>query len=53
MFTRLLRCDCPWLLSADLSELDLPRSATIRFPHGKDKIMEFELSLQPDEGLYR
>lgn len=37
----------------DLSELDLPKKAQIRFPEGKDKIMNFELVLSPDEGLYR
>lgn len=41
------------LLSADLSELDLPSTATISFPEGKEKIMKFELVLRPDEGMYK
>lgn len=38
---------------ADISELDLPKGATIHFPGGKDKIMSFEITLKPDEGIYR
>ena len=38
---------------ADLSELDLPKSVAIRFPDGADKIMSFEVTLRPDEGLYK
>ncbi len=38
---------------ADISELDLPKNATIRFPEGKDKIMNFEVTLKPDEGMYK
>jgi len=40
-------------LCADISELDLPNGATITFPEGKDKIMNFEIVLKPDEGLYK
>ena len=36
-----------------MSELDLPKGITIRFPDGKDKIMNFEIVLKPDEGLYK
>lgn len=39
--------------SADISELDLPKSVSIRFPDGNDKIMNFEVTLKPDEGLYK
>lgn len=38
---------------ADMSELNLPRNATIEFPEGKDKIMHFEVTLRPEEGLYK
>ena len=38
---------------ADLSELDLPSTASINFPDGKDKFMRFEVVLRPDEGMYR
>ncbi|KAL4435638.1 hypothetical protein ABPG77_002601 [Micractinium sp. CCAP 211/92] len=37
----------------DISELDLPKSVSIRFPDGNDKIMNFEVTLKPDEGLYK
>jgi len=30
-------------LSADISELDLPKNVSIRFPDGNDKIMNFEV----------
>lgn len=40
-------------MHSDLSELDLPKGASIRFPHGDDKIMNFELILKPDDGLYK
>lgn len=38
---------------ADISELDLPKNVSIRFPEGKDKIMNFEITLKPDEGIYK
>ena len=38
---------------ADISELDLPKNVTISFPDGADKIMNFEILLKPDEGLYK
>mgnify|MGYP003306300601 CR=1 FL=1 len=41
------------LFHADLSEVDLPKGASIKFPGGKDDIMSFELMLAPDEGMYR
>ncbi len=40
-------------LQKDISELDLPRGVSIRFPEGEDKIMKFEITLKPDEGLYK
>lgn len=41
------------LSPADISELDLPKGVTISFPDGKDKIMNFQIVLRPDEGLYK
>ena len=41
------------LSPADISELDLPKGVSIRFPEGNDKIMNFEIILKPDEGIYR
>jgi ubiquitin-conjugating enzyme E2 M len=38
---------------ADLSELDLPKNCEIAFPEGADRIMRFDVTLRPDEGLYR
>jgi ubiquitin-conjugating enzyme E2 M len=37
----------------DLSELDLPKGGMLQFPDGKDKVMNFEFVLVPDEGMYR
>ncbi|WVZ23740.1 hypothetical protein V8G54_002284 [Vigna mungo] len=39
-------------LPADISELNLPTSCIIRFPNGKDDLMNFEVSIQPDDGYY-
>jgi ubiquitin-conjugating enzyme E2 M len=36
-----------------MSEIDLPKGVSIRFPEGNDKIMNFEIILKPDEGLYK
>lgn len=36
----------------DISELNLPKSCTITFPNGKDDLMNFEVSIRPDEGYY-
>ncbi|KAK3033850.1 hypothetical protein RJ639_034268 [Escallonia herrerae] len=38
--------------SADITELNLPKSCTISFPNGKDDLMNFEITIQPDEGYY-
>ncbi|KAL4516586.1 hypothetical protein Ndes2526A_g05133 [Nannochloris sp. 'desiccata'] len=40
-------------LQKDMSEIDLPKGVSIRFPDGNDKIMNFEIVLKPDEGLYK
>lgn len=39
-------------LFADITELNLPRSCTISFPDGKDKLMSFEIKIQPGGGYY-
>ncbi|XP_059623718.1 NEDD8-conjugating enzyme Ubc12-like [Cornus florida] len=39
-------------LHKDISELNLPKSCTIKFPNGKDDLMNFEISIRPDEGYY-
>ncbi|KAJ6304948.1 hypothetical protein OIU78_020487 [Salix suchowensis] len=36
----------------DISELNLPSSCTMTFPNGKDNLMNFEVSIRPDEGYY-
>eukprot|EP00899_Mesostigma_viride_P022951 jgi/Mesvir1/3840/Mv19804-RA.1 len=37
----------------DISELNLPKTVSIAFPQGKDKLLDFEVTLKPDEGYYR
>ncbi|KAL5715156.1 CAAX prenyl protease [Ranunculus cassubicifolius] len=39
-------------LHKDISELNLPKTSKIAFPNGKDDLMNFEITLQPDEGYY-
>ncbi|WRX08697.1 Ubiquitin-conjugating enzyme E2 - like 2 [Theobroma cacao] len=39
-------------LHKDISELNLPKSCAISFPNGKDDLMNFEVSIRPDEGYY-
>ncbi|RDY09762.1 NEDD8-conjugating enzyme Ubc12, partial [Mucuna pruriens] len=39
-------------LHKDISELNLPTSCTIQFPNGKDDLMNFEVTIRPDEGYY-
>ncbi|KAM3309453.1 NEDD8-conjugating enzyme Ubc12-like [Capsicum chacoense] len=36
----------------DINELTLPPICTINFPNGKDDLMNFEVSIKPDEGYY-
>ncbi|KAE8699975.1 NEDD8-conjugating enzyme Ubc12 [Hibiscus syriacus] len=40
------------LLLADISKLNLPKSCSISFPNGNDDLMNFEVSIRPDEGYY-
>ncbi|KMZ61987.1 putative Ubiquitin-conjugating enzyme [Zostera marina] len=39
-------------LHKDISELNLPKTSTISFPNGKDDLMNFEVSIKPDEGYH-
>ncbi|KAK4260013.1 hypothetical protein QN277_003189 [Acacia crassicarpa] len=39
-------------LHKDISELNLPKSCAMHFPNGKDDLMNFEVSIRPDEGYY-
>ncbi|KAG2244458.1 hypothetical protein Bca52824_093683 [Brassica carinata] len=39
-------------LHKDISELNLPSSCKISFPNGKDDLMNFEVSIKPDDGYY-
>ena len=41
------------LLCADISELNLSKGMSIKFPEGKDKLLIFEITMKPDEGIYR
>lgn len=43
---------CLHLCHADISELNLPKTTGITFPNGKDDLMNFEISIRPDEGYY-
>lgn len=40
-------------LLADMSELNLPSNITISFPEGREKLMHFQITIRPDEGIYR
>ncbi|OIV92906.1 hypothetical protein TanjilG_01040 [Lupinus angustifolius] len=39
-------------LHKDISELNLPKSCAIQFPNGKDDLMNFEVTIRPDDGYY-
>ncbi|KAJ0010536.1 hypothetical protein Pint_34580 [Pistacia integerrima] len=39
-------------LHKDISELNLPKTCGIVFPNGKDDLMNFEVTIRPDEGYY-
>ncbi|CAI9763699.1 unnamed protein product [Fraxinus pennsylvanica] len=39
-------------LHKDISELNLPKTCSISFPNGKDDLMNFEVTLQPEDGYY-
>lgn len=40
-------------LPADMVELNLPANMGIHFPGGKEKMMHFEITIRPDEGMYK
>ena len=40
-------------LPTDLTELSLPPNISIRFPEGKEKTQHFEITIRPDEGIYK
>eukprot|EP00236_Picocystis_salinarum_P005309 CAMPEP_0113925870 /NCGR_PEP_ID=MMETSP1159-20121227/3445_1 /TAXON_ID=88271 /ORGANISM="Picocystis salinarum" /LENGTH=182 /DNA_ID=CAMNT_0000926211 /DNA_START=168 /DNA_END=716 /DNA_ORIENTATION=- /assembly_acc=CAM_ASM_000767 len=40
-------------LQKDISELNLPKTVSIVFPDGRDKLLNFQIHIQPDEGYYR
>uniref|UniRef100_M1CNZ9 Ubiquitin carrier protein n=1 Tax=Solanum tuberosum TaxID=4113 RepID=M1CNZ9_SOLTU len=46
-----LRC---WNMDGyvNISELNLPKTCSISFPNGKDDLMNFEVTIRPDEGYY-
>ncbi|XP_057527609.1 NEDD8-conjugating enzyme Ubc12-like [Amaranthus tricolor] len=39
-------------LHKDITELNLSKSCNISFPNGKDDLMNFEVTIRPDEGYY-
>ena len=45
-------CFVSWT-SADISELNLSKGMSIKFPEGKDKLLVFEITMKPDEGMYK
>ncbi|XP_019182790.1 PREDICTED: NEDD8-conjugating enzyme Ubc12-like [Ipomoea nil] len=40
-------------LRKDITELNLPKSCTIAFPNGSDNLMNFEITIKPDDGYYQ
>ncbi|KAL1817835.1 hypothetical protein DCAR_0522318 [Daucus carota subsp. sativus] len=40
-------------LHKDISELNLPKACKMSFPNGKDDLMNFEVTVKPDEGYYK
>lgn len=40
-------------MHADMVELNLPENIAIHFPEGKDKLMHFQITILPDEGIYK
>jgi hypothetical protein len=39
--------------AADITELNLPKRAAIAFVDGKDKLLHFQITMRPEEGIYR
>ncbi|KAJ7958063.1 Ubiquitin-conjugating enzyme family protein [Quillaja saponaria] len=40
-------------LHKDIGDLNLPKTCSISFPNGKDDLMNFEVTVRPDEGYYK
>jgi ubiquitin-conjugating enzyme E2 M len=40
-------------LQKDISELNLAKTTSIFFPNGKDNLLNFEITIRPDEGYYQ
>lgn len=40
-------------VTKDISELNLAKTTSIFFPDGKDKLLNFEVTIKPEEGFYR
>ncbi|KAL8112751.1 hypothetical protein AgCh_020166 [Apium graveolens] len=40
-------------LHKDINELNLPRTCRMSFPNGKNDLMNFEVTIRPDEGYYK
>jgi hypothetical protein len=41
-----------YVTSSDISELNLAKTTSISFPNGKDDLLNFEITIRPDEGYY-
>eukprot|EP00976_Prorocentrum_cordatum_P093097 1189232-Prorocentrum_minimum.AAC.4 len=41
------------LSTTDISELNLGKNTTIEFPNGKDKLLDFNVTMRPDEGYHK
>jgi len=40
-------------LQKDISELNLASTTSIHFPNGKEKLLNFEVTINPDEGYHK
>jgi len=40
-------------LQKDISELHLTKSTTIEFPNGKDELLDFNVTIKPEEGFHK
>lgn len=48
----MISCNYNLFHLVDISELNLPESCGISFPNGKDDLLNFEITIRPDEGFY-
>ncbi|GFY89950.1 ubiquitin-conjugating enzyme family protein [Actinidia rufa] len=39
-------------LHKDIGDLNLHKTCSIAFPNGKDDLMNFEVTIRPDDGYY-